>query len=174
MMRTLVTERGENVQRVRIRKATEGDVKAIVNLSAALFQEDAGQRDPPMNLNWPWEEGTKYYTDITLGQDSVCFVAELDGLVIGFLTGYMRKPDSMRPLRLAELESMFVAAQCRGQGTGTRLARAFLAWCQERGGQRVSVTAYAANVEAIKFYNRLGFQPRNLTLELALEPQEVE
>jgi ribosomal protein S18 acetylase RimI-like enzyme len=38
----------------------------------------------------------------------------------------------------------------------------------------VSVAAYAANVQAIRFYSRLGFQPRNLTLELSLDSQEVK
>ena len=42
---------------VSIRRADEKDVSEIVELSYALFQEDAGQRDPWMNLNWPREEG---------------------------------------------------------------------------------------------------------------------
>lgn len=49
------------------------------------------------------------------------------------------------------------------------LARGFLAWCQEKGAQRVSVTAYAANVRAVEFYRRLGYEPRNVTLELGLD-----
>jgi GNAT superfamily N-acetyltransferase len=162
------------VQDMTVREATEEDVRTIMELSTALFQEDAGQRDPFMNLNWPREEGEAYYTGITLGQDSVCFVAEVDGSVVGFLTGYVREPDSMRPVPLAELESMFVERGFRGQQVGTHLANSFLAWCWEKGTQRVSVTAYAANVGAVAFYRRLGFEPRNLTLELGLGAQEEE
>ena len=154
---------------ILVRKATQKDIQSIVDLSVALFQEDAGQRDPFMNLNWPRQEGEEYYTGMALGHDSVCLVAEADGTVVGFLTGYTRKLDSMRPVQRAELESMFVERGFRGQQVGTNLARGFLAWCQEKRAQRVSVTAYAANVQAVEFYRRLGFEPRSVTLELSLD-----
>ena len=41
---------------VQIRKAISDDIASIVELNFALFQEDAGQRDPYMNLNWPKED----------------------------------------------------------------------------------------------------------------------
>jgi len=158
---------GEKV--ILVRKATQKEIQAVVDLSIALFREDAGQRDPFMNLNWPRQEGKEYYTGMALGEDSVCLIAEVDGAVVGFLTGYTSKPDSLRPVQLAELESMFVEREFRGQQVGTRLATGFLAWCQEKGAQRVSVTAYASNVRAVEFYRRLGFEPRNVTLEMSLE-----
>jgi GNAT superfamily N-acetyltransferase len=45
------------------------------------------------------------------------------------------------------------------------LVEAFLEWVSQRGVERVSVTAYAANEGAVAFYQRLGFRPRNITLE---------
>ena len=121
---------------VLVRKATPKEIRSIVDLSVALFQEDAGQRDPFMNLDWPRLEGGEYYTGMALGQDSVCLVAEVEGTVVGFLTGYASKPDSMRSVQTAELESMFVERGFRGQQVGTNLARGFLAWCQEKRAQR--------------------------------------
>jgi hypothetical protein len=44
------------------RKATRSDMRTVVELSAALFQEDAGQRDSFMNLEWPRLEGEEIYT----------------------------------------------------------------------------------------------------------------
>ncbi len=67
----------------RIRRATETDVPVLVELSSALFQEDAGQRDPLMNLDWPREEGEAYYAGMIAGHCSVCIVAELCGNVVG-------------------------------------------------------------------------------------------
>lgn len=66
---------------------------------------------------------------------------------------------------VAELESMFVLDNARCRGVGKHLVDAFLAWCHGRGMQRVSVTAYAANDGAIRFYQRAGFAARQLTLE---------
>jgi len=62
-----------------------------------------------------------------------------------------------------------VKREFKGQQVGTHLAKVFLAWCQGKGAQRVSVTAYATNVRAVEFYRRLGFEPRNLTLKLGLD-----
>jgi ribosomal protein S18 acetylase RimI-like enzyme len=110
---------------VNIRRAEEKDTGEIVELSYALFQEDAGQRDPLMNLNWPREEGDEYYSRLVSGDHSVCFLAEMEGKPVGYLVGYATDATSLRPIKLAELESMFVHQEFRGQGTGTALANEF-------------------------------------------------
>jgi GNAT superfamily N-acetyltransferase len=159
------------MQEIQIREAKKWDVEPIVELSVALFREDAGQRDPFMNLDWPREEGAAYYARFLSGGDRVCFVAEADGWLVGFLTGYAEEPTNLRPVRVAELESMFVRRAFRNQGVGARLVDHFVDWCQEKGAQRMSVTAYSTNLGAIEFYRGLDFEPRNLTLEMGLEVQ---
>jgi ribosomal protein S18 acetylase RimI-like enzyme len=158
-----------SAERVTIRRASEADLHAVVKLSCALFQEDAGQRDPSMNLDWPKEEGETYYAGLIAGHGSVCIVAELSGNVVGYLTGYVRKMTRLRPMRLAELESMFVQNEFRGRDVGRQLVNSFLDWCREKGAQRVGVSAYVANDGAVAFYIALGFEPQRLTLELGLE-----
>ena len=154
---------------MNIRKAKEKDIGEIVELNYALFQEDAGQRDPFMNLNWPREEGDEHFSRLVSGDHSVCLLAEIDGKIVGYLAGYTMDATSLRPVNLAELESMFVRQEFRGQGVGTALANEFMKWSKQKGAQRVSVTAYAANEKAVEFYKGLGFEPRNLSLELGIE-----
>ena len=60
---------------VQIRKAISDDIASIVELNFALFQEDAGQRDPYMNLNWPKEEGHEHFSKLVSGDDSVCLLS---------------------------------------------------------------------------------------------------
>ena len=153
---------------IQIRKANLADIDAIVELSANLFMEDAGQHDPFMDLDWPLKEGKGYYSGIITGANSLCLVADAGDQLVGFLTGYIRRDSSMRPVRMAELESMFVDQAYRKQAVGARLAKNFLEWCRSKGARRVSVTAYWANEGAIAFYKRLGFEPRELTLELGI------
>jgi GNAT superfamily N-acetyltransferase len=153
---------------VRVRVARPDDLRAIVALNHALFQEDAGQRDPFANLNWALEEGDAYFAGRLAAPDHRSVVAEVDGVVVGYLTGHARGPSSLRTVRSAELESLFVQGALRGRGIGVRLVEDFLAWCRERGVERVAVTAYATNEGAIRFYQRLGFAPRQLALERAL------
>ena len=45
---------------MQVRQATQIDVGTIVQLSHALFQEDAGQRDQTVNLEWAIANGHDY------------------------------------------------------------------------------------------------------------------
>lgn len=155
----------EDGMTLRIRKAEHDDLEVIVALNHALFQEDAGQRDPYMNLNWAQEEGHPYFARHLGSETSYCLVAEQPGEVVGYLVGYTRQVSSLRIAREAALESIFVRRAFRGRGVGAQLVDAFLAWCREREMQRVAVTAYAANERAIRFYQHAGFRAASLTLE---------
>ena len=152
-----------------IRQATESDVDSIVSLNHALFQEDAGQRDPHMNLDWPLEHGRDYFASLLSQEETYCLIAENPGQAVGYLIGYLRKSSSLRPIKLAELESMFVTADERSTGLGAELVSQFRAWCQAQGVERISVSAYAANKRAIAFYRRHGFEPKNVSLEVGLD-----
>ncbi len=153
---------------ITIRHAAEKDVPIIVELNHALFQEDAGQRDPFMNLNWPQEEGDEYFSKLIRSERSLGLLAEAEGKVIGYLVGYLRRSSSLRPVKMAELESMYVREAYRGQEVGQQLVQKFLEWARERGAERVSVTAYVANERAVAFYEKLGFTAKSLALELGL------
>lgn len=137
----------------------------VVGLSAALFREDAGRMDPSMNLDWPAEEGRGYFAGLIGDDRCLCLVAERDGEAVGYLAGRLRDADTLRPVGKAELESMYVREGSRNSGVGARLVEGFLEWSGERGAERASVTAYAANGRAIRSYERLGFAARSLFLE---------
>jgi ribosomal protein S18 acetylase RimI-like enzyme len=154
---------------IQIRKATPDDIDRIIELNYALFQEDAGQRDPYMNLNWPNEEGQAHFSKLVSGEDSVCLLATGSGEVIGYLVGYIWDGGKLRPVKMAELESMYIHPTWRSQGVGRLLAEEFTQWAQMQGAQRVSVTAYAANTRAVEFYQGLGFEAKNISLELRIE-----
>lgn len=150
---------------IHVRSAQSSDVEEIVRLSGALFREDSGTRDPYTNSDWARQEGEGYFSNHVASDQSFTAVVEVDGTIIGYLVGYLRQPHSVRPVRIAELESMFVIPSERNSGLGQQLVEAFLSWSRERNAQRVSVTAFASNAGAIRFYQRCGFEPHNLTLE---------
>lgn len=152
----------------RIRAAFAEDVEDVVALSAALFAEDAGTRDPFTDVGWPGEEGREHFLRLVRREEAVCLLAVVDGTAVGYLAGYVRAPTSLRPVSVAELESMYVGGEHRDGGVGGRLVDAFRAWAGGRGAGRMSVTAYAANEGALRFYRRVGFEPRNVSLELGL------
>lgn len=139
-------------------RATLESVPQLVASATALFVEDGGKRDPHMDVTWPVREGHAYYTDLLRRKDSLCLLAfSAAGAAIGHLIGHIRRADPLRPKAVVGvLESMRVDPAHRGTGTGTKLAEEFFGWAREAGANQVSVTAYAGNEVAIRFYRGRG------------------
>jgi ribosomal protein S18 acetylase RimI-like enzyme len=150
---------------VWVRRAGKDDVGDIVELCSALFREDAGRRDPFVSLGWPEEEGLGYFAGLVGCDGGLCLLAEFAGRTVGYLAGRVGEGTTMRPVKVAELESMYVRDGYRDRGVGARLVGEFLGWARSRGAERASVVAYAANERAIRFYQRAGFRLRSVALE---------
>jgi GNAT superfamily N-acetyltransferase len=153
---------------LQLRQAGAADVDAVVALHAALLREDAGQRDPFMDQTWPGREGRSYFADLLADAGSVGFLATRDGTTVGYLVGRVAQPTSLRPVRVAHLESMYVDEPFRSTGVGGRLVERFLDWARANQASRAAVSAFAANHRAIAFYQRNGFEARSLSLETAV------
>ncbi|GIH13717.1 GNAT family N-acetyltransferase [Rugosimonospora africana] len=154
---------------MEIRLASVEDLPAVVALSAGLFAEDGGLRDEYLDVDWPNREGRRYYGAVITTQHAACWVAVLDGRTVGYLVARVNGPYPTRPIKVGELENVFVEPDYRGQGVGTGLVAAFARWAADSGAQRLAVTAYAANERAIAFYRRHGFTPRSLSLESGVD-----
>lgn len=153
------------MKNITIRKATEKDLKVVVELNASLFKEDAGQRDPLANKNWPSQEGIIYFSKRIKDKNSICLVAEVRNEVVGYLAGSVKKVETWRPVKRTELESMYIKNEFRDRGIGTKLVEEFFKWSKGKGVQRALVVAYATNERAIKFYRKMGFISESLSLE---------
>jgi GNAT superfamily N-acetyltransferase len=148
---------------ITVSAVTHDDIDALVTSVAALFNEDAGQHDTAVNLDWPAREGAAYYSSLVGDQACLLVLARDGDRVIGHLVGKLSGPGSMRTDCLAVLESMRVAPDSRRTGAGSLLVRHFLTWARECGAQQASVTAYAANDTAQRLYERHGFVPKSVT-----------
>jgi ribosomal protein S18 acetylase RimI-like enzyme len=147
--------------------AESGDVGALVRLSSALFREDAGIRDPYTDVGWPRRHGRDHFLSLISHKDALCLLAKSGSKPVGYLAGYVGEPTTVRPVKVAELQSMYVEARDRGRGGGSALVAEFLSWAGVRAAERVAVTAYASNGDALGFYARRGFRPRSITLEMS-------
>jgi GNAT superfamily N-acetyltransferase len=143
--------------------ATQADLEALVASVAGLFREDAARHDSLADTGWPTREGTAYYSALMGDQASLLLLARDGDQVIGHLAGKMSAPGSVRTAAVAVLESMRVAPDSRSAGVGSLLIGHFFAWARERGARQASVTAYAANHAAQRFYERHGFAPASIT-----------
>ncbi len=154
---------------IPIRKATLGDFQAVQKLSQELFLSDMPS-DPLLNSQWTYQkEGESYFTKRITGTEGICFVAEFDGAVIGYVTGNIMEVLSWRPVRRLEMENLIVTVSYRGKRIGEQLAQKLFDWGKHLGMERVTVTAYAINEGGIRFYKRIGFIPDSLLLEKTLD-----
>jgi GNAT superfamily N-acetyltransferase len=154
---------------MEVRLACADDVPAVVALSGGLFAEDGGLRDAFLDVEWPAREGYRYYGAVLTTRDAACWVAVDGGRTIGYLVARIVGPYPARPVRVAELENVFVEPAERGRGVGARLVAVFTEWAAGHGARRMTVTAYAANERAIAFYRRHGFAPKSLSLETGID-----
>jgi GNAT superfamily N-acetyltransferase len=153
---------------VTVSPVTEGDIDALVVSVAGLFAEDAGRHDSAMDLGWPEREGAEYYLRLLGDQACLLLLAHDEDQAVGHLVGRLSGPDSLRTQRVAVLESMRVAPGARRTGVGSLLVRHFFTWARRGGAQQASVTAYAANDAALRFYARHGFSPTSVTSRAVL------
>ncbi len=154
---------------IRISTATADDLPEIVASVGALIATDAGAHDAAAtNLRWAAENGIAYCASLLAESGNLVLLARDDNEVAGHLVGRLSGPGSVHPIRVADLESVHVYPAHRNRGIGEQLVTAFLAWAAEKGAQRATVTAYAANDGARRFYARHGFAVRSVTLDLDL------
>lgn len=142
------------------------NVPELVASAAAMFAEDAGARDPMMDLGWPEREGAAYYQGLVEDGDALCLLAHADsGEAAGHLIGRLLPVSELRPGAVrAVLESMRVAAGRRREGVGEALVTAFVDWACGRGATELAVQAYAENEGATAFYRAQGFRPFEVRL----------
>jgi len=150
---------------VEIRLAADRDEPGVLAALAGLFSEDPGTRDPTVSQDWPRLQGPSAAAAWRADGSRLVLAAADGDTVVGMLTGYLTEPSDYRPVRVAVLHSLYVQPAHRDAGVGTRLVGAFRSWARERRADRMSVTAYAANADAIRFYQRHGFTPRELELD---------
>ena len=151
------------MQGVTVRKATVADIDGLVASITGLFAEDS-VRDKLRNPGWPQAHAAGDEAENMANPDMLVLLAELDGSVIGHLTGGFYAASALWTGPRAVLISMHVTAAWRGQRVGAQLVEYFRSWAKEKGAAQLRVTAYTANTDAIRFYQQHGFAPLETTL----------
>ena len=140
-----------------VRAARAGEDEAIVPLYEWLFA-------PPGSRPAAWDERR---AAVALRQaidshDACVLVAEDDGALVGFCTGY-QDLHSVRFGYRAWLEDLAVAPDRRSEGVGKALLDAAKAWGRERGATHLELDSAEARTDAHRFYEREGAQYRAIS-----------
>lgn len=147
------------------RMAKQEDLPAIVRM---LADDDLGsQRE-----NWEDPLPSSYvvaFEKIRNDANHELIVAEWDGGVIGTLHLIFLPSISYQGGLRAQVESVRVDTNYRGQGVGNQMMKWAIERAKERGAHVVQLTTHLSRKDAHRFYERLGFKGSHLGMKLSLK-----
>ncbi|MCB0005731.1 MAG: GNAT family N-acetyltransferase [Anaerolineales bacterium] len=139
---------------IDIRPVTVADAAALLALAQRLDQESRFMMLEPAERQTSLAEQTAQLTTLLAQPNQMIFVAAAGDQLVGYLGaqgGVFR-----RNRHSAELVIGILAAYA-GQGIGTRLFAALLAWAPTVGLSRLELTVMVHNSRAIALYEKMGF-----------------
>jgi GNAT superfamily N-acetyltransferase len=150
---------------IRIRRATEGDLAAIVALLAddvlGSVREDLQSADDPIYV--------RAFRRIDADPAHLLVVAERDGQVVGTLQLTFLPSLTHRGGVRAHVEGVRVAAGLRGSGLGAHLLRWVEERAREHGARMVQLMTDVRREDARRFYERLGYVASHHGMKLFLD-----
>lgn len=142
---------------VSIREATVEDAEAVRIYATKLFSEKLPGlfRRPAPTL----EDERMYLDNHSRQENSVVLLAWADESVVGLLA--LRGETHPQEAHVGTI-GISVDSGYRGRGIGTLLIERLLEWAASHGLHRIEIDAFANNTDAIRLYERLGFQHEGL------------
>lgn len=162
------------MENLSIRRAKPSDADTINRL---LFQVLKVHSDARPDI---FKAGTKKYTDSELlniiADDSrPIFVAEKDGQVLGYaFCAHQQFIDNnnMTDIKTLYIDDLCVDEEARGMHIGTALYNYVLKYAKENAYYNVTLNVWADNVNAVKFYEKLGLRKQKIGMEKIISPAE--
>lgn len=138
--------------------------KALQESHAALTPSLGGLE--PRLADDSWAAARESYAKWLRDPDAFLIIAEQAGRPVGFALVTMGEPywGWASGERVADVDTLSVLAEARGQNTGTKLMDAVEVELERRGVREFRITVLAANVDAMRFYERRGLVPVTQTL----------
>ncbi|MBD5451232.1 MAG: GNAT family N-acetyltransferase [Lachnospiraceae bacterium] len=155
------------MEELTIRRAKESDIPTINKL---LYQVLKVHSDARPDLFKP---GTKKYTDeelkeILADDKTPVFVAEKDGSVLGYAfcvhQQYINN-NNMTDIKTLYIDDLCVDEAARGAHIGKALYEYVVNYAKKQGYYNVTLNVWADNVNAVKFYEKIGLKVQKIGME---------
>jgi ribosomal protein S18 acetylase RimI-like enzyme len=146
--------------KVVIRRATKGDLPAIVELWKE-FMDFHSRHDPILTRSAEGHERFAEYLGERLDDpEAIVVVAEVGGELVGYCLGAVdHRPAVFDRREYGSVKDLAVTEAYRRQRIGVHLFEAVREWFRERGLDRVELLVATENPAANAFWHRLGFRP---------------
>ena len=152
-----------------IRRGNRDDVERLEPLWQALRTHHATLPAvrPVVSPEESWAHRRRQYLEWLSGDHHALLLAERGGEPVGYaVVSIGEGPGATWDVgeRTAELETLSVLESERGSGVGRALTEAAVEVAAEAGAESVFVGVAHSNSDAIRFYDRQGFEPFYLTM----------
>ena len=134
----------EKLNSLKIRKMRPDDFQDIVEIDKKIVGKDRV-------TSWPQKVTSHIYTYTPY----LCFVAEVDNNVVGFILGDMRGSEYSLPLS-CWVDIVGIDPDYQRQGIGKKLINAFWEECQ-RNGVKMRIIVRESDENIINFLKSIGF-----------------
>jgi ribosomal protein S18 acetylase RimI-like enzyme len=136
------------VVNLRIRKLKKEDSEAVDRIYAAITRK-------PVSADFK-----RVVADHADREDSACFVAEIDGKVVGFMISYILTA-GFGMTQSAWIPTLGVSPDQMGQGIGAALAQEIFSFYRSRGIENVYTSVRWDSTDMLSFFKTLGFDRSN-------------
>ena len=153
-----------------IRPAEKRDIPRINELLGQILRLHAALR--PDIFRADREKFTPAELEALLARpERVSFVAEEDGVCVGYALCEIRRPAApqMLPRKVLYLDDLCVDSVCRGRGIGRALVGFVREYAVETGADALELNLWECNADAKAFYEKLGFKTQSRHMEIALK-----
>ena len=141
-----------------IRHGTDDDLDAVRRLWE-LWQSESATPPPWADVSW---DANRAEFERALGANGL-FLAEEGDQVVGFVSSWLEE-------HVARIGDLYVAESGRREGAGRALVEAVIENLRARGATHLMLNA---NLEALPFYEKLGFREESRNLVLPLDVRTV-
>jgi GNAT superfamily N-acetyltransferase len=146
-----------------IREMATGEEEEVAAMVRSLARETVSGIEPQLTAQ-----------RLAAARDLVdVVVAECDNALVGACLMLMTY-STWRGARGAYVVDLFVSAGLRGHKVGERLLSGAASRARERGATFVKLEVDARNDGATRFYERLGFRPRDADRHFVLEQDNLD
>ncbi len=152
---------------INIRLVRKDEVKKLQDLNDEVFVDNS-QYDPDLKVDWAQSPvGKEYFTEVVNNPEAICLIAEENDVPMGYVAAGPKVID-YRNSKYIEIENMGVSPAYRSLGLGSKLIEKVIELAKEKGFQKVFVNTYIANVKAVNFYEKNGFNKIDVSLERSI------
>jgi len=146
---------------VHVRDAKKSDLEKIKSLIIELI--DAVNNTEGINI----DAVTRNCESILDNKNSHFLVAEINDSVICFINFTIRET-ILHSAPSGLIDELVVSKDHRGKGVGRKLVQVAIEKCKQLGCCEVEVSTELSNINARKFYKKMGFKEKGLLFEMDL------